>query len=254
MTKLSLAAIAGLAVLTTAAQAQTLTSRFSQQNFNATYGGGATVFTPNANVPDSTLVASDLEFQQFNDSQNGFINNDPNRPWSATVALEQTHSYSVTGPLSNFTSIAASGQTFVAAAASGEGLATMVAANQGNTLELYFTLTSSTLANLRGNVSLVPDGQNLSAYVTLQKFDGIVWQNIFNSLFLPGQEGTFNNNYNLASGSYRIIGLSAGNAFAGVRPSQTNTWNYNLQVVPEPGTMAALGLGALALVRRKRKA
>lgn len=242
-----------LGALGASAHGQSLTSRFSQQNFNSTYGGGSSVFTPSGNVTDTALVSSDSEFQQFSDSKNGFINNDSARPWSASIALEQTHNYTVSGQLSSFSSISASGQTFVAAAAGGEGLATIFSSNPGNTLELYFSVGTAIPARLRGNVDLNPNGQNLAAFVALQKFDGIVWQNTFNSLFLPGQEGAFDNNYTLTAGSYRIVGLSGGNAFAGVRPSQTNTWNYTLAVVPEPGSMVALGLGLTVLLRRKKK-
>lgn len=236
------------------AHAQTLTSRFSQQNYQSTYGGGGDVWSPTDSVTNGALLAADDESFAMSDTRNGFIVNDPNRPWGASVGFQAVHGYQVTGPLASFSRIRASGSTTLTATSSGEGVALMISANPGNTLELYFSLTSASLARLSGEVSLNPDGQNLAAQVTLQRFDGIVWQNVFNSLFLSGQEGVFDNDYDLTPGSYRIVGLSAGNAFHQTRTHLTNGWSYDLQIVPEPATVLALGTGVLALIRRRRRA
>ena len=230
---------------------QQLVSRSSTADVSATYGGGGDVSTPNGSASNTSLVLSDSLALSYSDSRNGFINNDPGRPWSASVSSSTAHGYTVSGSLANFSEISASGGTTVAAAAGGEGLATI---SSGSALELRFTLANATDMRLVGSVSLIPDGQNLASYVTLQRFDGFAWANVFNSLFLPGQEGTFDNSFNLLSGDYRIIGSSSGNAYFGVRPSQDNAWNYRLQAqaVPEPGTAALLAMSAVGGLKRLR--
>ncbi|HRK20849.1 MAG TPA: PEP-CTERM sorting domain-containing protein [Fimbriimonadaceae bacterium] len=35
--------------------------------------------------------------------------------------------------------------------------------------------------------------------------------------------------------------------------NRSNSVSYSVQIVPEPATMAALGLGVAALIRRRRK-
>ncbi|MEQ1932592.1 MAG: PEP-CTERM sorting domain-containing protein [Fimbriimonadaceae bacterium] len=245
-------ALSATALIVCDGNTQTITSRFSHLNYNAVYGGGGDAFTPSDSIEDTGLVAADSEALAFADSKAGFILGDPNRPWNASVETDLSHSYAITGSLSNFSRIVSSGRSMVAAAAGGEGLALMNSGNPGNVLQFEFTLTSSTTARLRGAFNLNPDGQNLAGEVALQRFDGIVWQYQFTTLFLPGQEGAFDETFNLSAGMYRLTGGASGNAFHGVRPIQDNDWNYDFQAVPEPATMAALGLGIAALLRRRR--
>lgn len=54
-------------------------------------------------------------------------------------------------------------------------------------------------------------------------------------------------------GSRNVTGLPAGGLFVGVESfgDFTNTFD-NLQIIPEPGSLALLGLGGLLIVRRRR--
>jgi hypothetical protein len=243
-----------LCALSAVVPAQNLTSRSTTLNYQATYGGGGDAFTPSDLVTDSQLLTSDNDSLAFQDTRAGFVNNDPFRPWGAGVGVDMVQGYLIDGPLGSFTRIQSSGSTSVAASSSGEGLASIGALNPGNELRFDFTLATARQARISGNVSLLPDGQNLHAGVALQRFDGIVWAYVFNSLFLPGQEGVFDNQLNLAAGDYRLTAFASGDAFHVVRPTQDNAWNYDLQVVPEPGAMATLGLGLAALFGRRKSA
>lgn len=249
----SAAAVLVTALCAGTLHAQTLTSRLSTLNYQATYGGGGDASSPSDTVTDGELLSSDSSELNFVDSRAGFINNNPERPWGASVSVALSHAYSVTGPLDAFTRIQASGSADLSAASSGEGLASMISSNPGNSLELRFTLTAPTTGTLSGQVELTPDGQNLAAFVTLQRFDGIVWANIFNSLFLSGQEGIFDQPLSLTAGEYRVIGTTGGNVFHNVRPSQTNTWSYDLRLVPTPGAALALALGCATTSTRRRR-
>lgn len=253
---MNVARLALVAVLASAASltfSQNLTSRLSTLNYQATYGGGGDTFTPSESAVDNELLTFDTDTMAFSDSRSGFILGDPGRPWGADVSVSAFNSYITEGPLDNFTRILAQGRVRVEAASSGEGLANMTAVNPGSELKFEFSLASAKQASLEGYVSLAPDGQTLHVGVALQRFDGIVWANVFNSAFLPGEEGTFNNVYNLSAGNYRLVSYASGNAFHGVRPFQDNSWNYDFQVVPEPGTMSALALGLAAVARRRKR-
>lgn len=242
-----------LSTLPILAHAQTLTSRASKVNYSAVYGGGEDTFQPTDSIENLALESADVESLSFMDTQVGLVLDDPARPWGAAVSVATGHVFGVTGPLDAFTRVQASGSTSVAASASGEGLANMTSINPGSELILGFSLANATPVNLSGAVSLDPNGQTLSAYVALQRFDGIVWQNLFNSLFMQGEEGSFDQALNLTPGTYRIVGRSSGNAFAGTRPAQTNEWSYDLEVVPEPASLVVLGVGLVSLMRRRRR-
>lgn len=241
-----------LGVAGTSSGAAVLTSRLSSLNYSATYGGGGDVFTPSDSRTDPALLASDAESMQFADFQQGALPGDPIRPWSAGVSTLFSHEYAVTGPMSGFSRIVSSGSTHVQAGASGAGLATIGVQNPGNSLEFAFSLGESAPATLAGEVSLTPDGQNLAAAVELRRFDGFTWAIVFTTLFFPGQEGAFNQAMMLDAGDYRLTAWAGGNAFAGVRPEQTNTWSYDLQIIPAPGALAALVVGLIPAARRRR--
>ena len=68
-----------------------------------------------------------------------------------------------------------------------------------------------------------------------------------------GQEGEFDNQYNLDAGNYRILGYVA-NWVTG-NQEQVNTVDYQLDItpIPEPATVTMLGLGGLAMARRRRR-
>lgn len=218
------------------ASAQTLVSRASDIRFNAVYGGGPDVWTPNVVVPDATLLAADIETLDFTDSQSGHILGDPERPWSAEVEIAARHEYEITGPLNDFSRIDASGRTVAGAAASGEGHADLTSANPGNQVTFYFNLSAPHIVRLRGLTQFVADGFG-GADIRLERFDGFSWALVYWTAFLPGGQGPFDSSLDLAAGEYRIFATAHVHVFAGVRPVHDSRFSYRLTVGECPGDL-----------------
>lgn len=248
--------IAGLIALAavSSVEAQSLNSRLSRQEFAAVYGGGEETSTASDLGTWGELDLSDSRLMTYAGSREGFILEDPARPFFGAVTLLNSHGYSITGPLSQFTRIEASGVTESMAEAAGEGTALMQVGSLGNRLEFQFSVSSTLSANLSGSVTLAAGGSFLSGWVTLQRFDGIVWAPVFDSLYLPGQQGVFNVDLELVAGEYRLIGDSNATAFASfpiASDTVENSWSYDLTIVPAPASAIVLATGGL--LRRRRR-
>ena len=103
-----------------------------------------------------------------------------------------------------------------------------------------------------GNLTRDPDVIATGNSVDLQRWDGIVWQNVAGTLFLSDFQGDFDDAGTLSAGLYRLRARMGMNA----SPNQSlhGTYNYDFQVVPEPATMALAAPLLLVLKRRRKKA
>lgn len=221
-----LALSAGLALaLAHSARAQSLISRESTLNYNYVYGAGGDSHTANITIPDNTLLASDSEQTGDSGATSGTLPGDPPRPYSAGVSCDLEHEYAVAGPLNNFRSITATGYSNAVTSSSGFGTAQMIATNPGNSLTLYFDLSTPVYYSLSGSIAL--DEAGFSSGVALQRFDGIVWAQVFNSIFLPGGQGAFSSSGTLSPGQYRIGSSLAVDAFG--NENKTGTYNYTFR-------------------------
>jgi hypothetical protein len=84
-----------------------------------------------------------------------------------------------------------------------------------------------------------------------------VWEAIYDNGF-DLSSGNFQYNDNNATVSALALtfyngGLSGSALYLAPQPSNAGQGQLTVNPVPEPGTMAALGLGALAFIRRRRK-
>lgn len=239
----ALVCVCGLA--TASAGAQELVGRDSGVSYSYVYGAGGDTNVDNLTTTDLSLLASDNEVTGFIGSTSGFLPG--NQPYSGGVDGRAEHEYAITGPLSGFSSITASGQTDVSSFATGLGSALMHSSNPGNQLILYFDLAAPTDYSLTGSIEL--PGASAFSLVALQFFDGIVWQNgIFNSIFLPGGMGSFDKSGTLAPGKYRMYSQISLNATG----NQTFTGSYDYRLtVPAPASGLMLAMGGLVMGRRR---
>lgn len=143
-TLLSAGALALPLVFASTMHAQSLTSRLSTLSYSTIYGGGADVIVGSDSESWTTLDATDLKLLPFYGAHAGNILENPKRPFSATVDISAAHQYSVTGPLSAFRRLRATGQTNVVVSVGGEGAAQMSSLSPGNLLEMHFTLSETT--------------------------------------------------------------------------------------------------------------
>ena len=222
-----------------------MTQRASTLIYNYVYGAGADTNVGGDTILDPILLQTDAEHAQFGGQTSGFL---PGmQPYAASVQCTLDHQYEIFGPFAGFQGVTAGASTFVTAAASGLGSALMNSNNPGNELFLYFTLGATVPYRLFGFVST--PAPSAFTFVALQQFDGLVWQYVFYSAFLPGQQGNFDVAGALTPGSYRLWSAIALNA--GANQGLSATYHYEFGI-PSPAGAGLLGLAAVAGLRRRR--
>lgn len=243
--------LGALALIAVAPAQMNLTSRASTQNYNYLYGGGPDAIQDTYLNTAGGLLATDTMEKHFAQQGEGWYP-PANIHWIAGVSVDLYQTYAITGPLGNASSISGSGYTNVSSFIEEDGLALMRSSSPGNELVAEFSLTAATDYRLNGLFETT-DGTNLPGQVALQRFDGIVWQYVHTSLFLPGSESAFDWSGTTGPGNYRLLAQIQQGTFGD--ESRMGAYQYNLTMgaVPEPATMAVLGLGVAALLRKRRR-
>lgn len=220
------------AVLCSAAGAQAafvLTERTTSMTVFYDFGGGGEQF-PGSNSVGSTSLNSEFIHQlRGNETRSGFTEFGT---WEAGYIYDINQEFQ---PLTN--GFYGAGDVGLQSFLAGDGYSTIEGRNE---LTLMFDNTSTTDFRLTGAATF-------GAQVSLDVFDGLGWTSIYTS---PGGDG-FDITGTIGAGQYRIFGI--GNSTAVGQMAQGEAWSFNLQAVPEPSVMAGLGLGALALMRRRRR-
>ncbi|MEZ5163331.1 MAG: PEP-CTERM sorting domain-containing protein [Fimbriimonadaceae bacterium] len=234
----------------TPALALNMTTRSTAMNWSAIYGGGPTVITPSDSFTASNLTNSFSNSMQFSDTQSGdFPGN-----WTASVAIDIGQFFSVIGPLTDFVYINGSQYGTKAQAATGIGSAGIQSAVPGNRMEHTFDAATAFNYNLNGNFFYEVNGAQLNAYVMMQKWNGSGFSTIWDSRLQGlGNAGSYDVTGQLTAGTYKLIAQTEtplGPTFYSV----SNVFRFtNLDAVPEPATMFALGGFALVALRRRKK-
>lgn len=221
---------------------QVVTGRTTNMNWHALYGGGPTIFDVGDSLADTVLEQSDSNSMAFSDSQTGTFP----LPWTANVAIDFGQTYSVTGPLSNFSSISQNMGGSKSQSASGIGAAGIDSAIPGNRLYIDFDVASSMNYNFAGAVFFEINGAQVNSFMTLAKFNGSSYSSLIDSRQMGlGNNFTFDISGTLGAGSYRLVAqteIPGGPSTYNVGNSYTFT---NTDAVPEPTTLAVIGVAAL---------
>lgn len=227
-----------LSVLPAASQATiVLVERSSALHVFYQYGGGGDQF-PGSNSTGSIELNSD-----FNLSLNG---NDSGSGSNEFGLWESGISYNLTQQWANLgNGFSGSAATMLTSFEGGIGNAMVESNAPGNELILMFSNTSTTDFTFSGHLGR-------ESVATIEKLFEHGWEPVFTAANVGGfTQSSFNTVGNINAGTYRILArafqTSAGNQFS------STSFDFNFAAVPEPGTMIALGVGAAALLRRRRR-
>jgi hypothetical protein len=234
------------------ATSQVLVQRDSHLNFNYTFGGGSTVFQDNRTLNPTSLVSSDSLSLGHTQTEQGTV---PAGPWTAGIDVALNQNFSISGPLDRFHRIQATASSRGETVTDGFGSAGLFAANPGNRLFLYFDLHQSEEYRLVGELAFTGAASSQTA-VALQRWDGVVWQNVRTTIGLPDSQGAFDWSGSLAAGEYRLLsGLNLSLPGGGQSSSRSYQYDFQLTSVPEPSAAVLVACTLLggSVVRRRHR-
>lgn len=238
----------GMLAVASLAHAQNITSRTGEMSYTYVYGAGGDTHSDSYSNVKTAILDIDFDDALYTGSTSGVLPG--GTTYAAGVDTIQHYDYAITGPTSSFSSISASCSTAITTTAYGAGTAQLLSSNPGNQQIFEFTLDSAVDYTLSGIIATSLTNAGSTNYVELRRFDGITWQIVYTSNFLPNQQGTIASAGTLTAGQYRLRSAIALNAFG--NQSLSGAYNYQFDIVPEPAT-CLLAIPALALGRKKRK-
>jgi hypothetical protein len=228
-----------------------LVQRDSHLNFNYIFGGGSTVFQDNRTLNPTALVSSDSLSLGHTQTEHGTV---PAGPWTAGIDVALNQDFLISGPLNRFHRVQATATSRGETVAEGFGVSGLFATNPGNRLFLNFDLHQSEEYRLAGQLAFtgVASAQTV---VALQRWDGVVWQNVRTTIGLPNSQGAFDWSGSLVAGEYRLLsGLNLSLSGDGQSSSRSYQYDFQLTSVPEPSAavLVACALLGASVVRRRR--
>lgn len=244
---------AAIALVVTAgiAQAQvSLNYRESTIIYNYLYGWSTDLHQGNEEFNDYGLELTDSMSEGHSGSTAGSWGA---FSWDAGATGDFSHTYSIAGSLGDMSSITASGNSVVTNYALEDGLAESDSENPGNLLLFRFDVGAATDYTLSASYGGVNGGN--PTLLRLQRFDGVTWQYVATNLF-DGPSGTISSSGTLSAGLYRMWSEISISSFYSVTNASNGEYEYTLefaQPVPEPATLAVLGVGIWAVRRRTQK-
>ena len=164
--------------------------------------------------------------------------------YSGLVSTAAVQSVTVSAPGSAFQ--IAVGHT---ASASMDGKDTLRIAQTISTIRYVFNVATASTVTINGTDNQHRFGNDV-------RLDEVGGGNLFQSFFATSGS-TFNFTGTLAPGQYRLSAVAAETVIHGAGPEaqgdlQVQIFNLQVALVPEPASMAALSLGALGILRRRK--
>lgn len=178
-------------------------------NYNFVYGAGGDTHTGGDLFEQFDLVSTDADGLEHTGSTSGTLPGEPPSPYTAGVNCDLDQSFTITGPLNNFTNITTTNFTHVDSAASGVGVALMNSTNPGNLIQFEFSTQRARRYALLGTVT---GSVNYPGEVTLRRWDGVTWQIVHTSIFLANGLGILNGGGTIPPGQYRLISATGINS------------------------------------------
>lgn len=239
-----------LAIGASNASAQALIARESKFNYTCLYGhGGDMVREQTDSITLNGVANEDTQNFGFSDSVSGTY---LGSSYTASVAINMSHHFKVFDSAGNFHKIEAELNTgFLAQAGGAAGAgAGGQCITPGNLLTLDFT-TSGFNYEFFGTASHLSAGPTQPhAKAELLKWNDTNWSFLESTIFSNGivRTGT------LTAGTYRLHLQGSTKSITNTPTFASTSLRFKNLSVPEPSTMLALGLGAICLFNRRKRA
>ena len=220
-----------------------LVGRYSANSYNYIMGYAGDNHSGSGTPNTSALLPASSFPTLINESANGTYL-PTNHVWSANVVADIKQSYSIDTNTLSFGTLTGSMSTRTTSTQSG-ATSDIGASSE---MSLRFTSTSSQLFKLSGAIdTLGPINRNNA---TLYLYEVVGTSLVTMDLFFL--QGSFAKDYTLGPGTYQLSGYL--NAAATGNEDTYAKLNYQIAAVPEPSSLAVLGLGTAAIMRRRKRA
>jgi len=225
-------ALVSFSTIATASQASfTMIERTTAMNVGWQYGSGFEVYPGSNGLSSSALNSEYYNRLIASESHSGL---GEFGPWESGISYDLIQEWG-----STWNGFIGSGSSYVSSFVVGDAFAQIESRFPGNELVLHFSNDTVTDYLFEG-------ASTWEGTVHLERLQPFGWEGVYTNPDMGG----FTNTGVMGIGEYRI--RASGEASADGNMSGGAAWSFQLQAVPEPGTMAVVGLGLAAVLRRRR--